>query len=186
MAAIAQETDDAVDLAFEMAKRLREIDPENQLLKFFTEADDDAVWETFQKRFSKRGSTPEERASTRGQAYVWSRYYVALKKEVDLKTNPEKFAAEWMVMFRKEVAEFDKIRPQLLEKYPSKDTYVALLAGKEVANGKNGDLLARQMMEEFPDDFILITCVIKKEDEIKEYMEGFEDALTKPSQGVPF
>ena len=174
MADIAQETDDAVDLAFEMAKQLKKIDPENPLLKFFTEADNDVVWKAFQKRFTKRDSTPEERASTRGQAYVWSRYYAALKKEVDLKTNPKKFAAEWMVMFRQAIAEFDKIRPQLLEKYPNKDTYVALHNGKEVVSDKNGDTLAQRMAEEYPDDFILVAFVISKEDEVKEYMEGFE------------
>jgi hypothetical protein len=105
---------------------------------------------------------------------VWGRYSVALKRAFLLKTDPEKVADEYIKKWRAEVAIFQDMRAALLEKYPNKDTHVALINGEEVGHGTNNVELAIEIAQKFPDDVILIAHVIPQSEEPREDMDTIE------------
>lgn len=74
------ESEDGFALALEQAYKLREIDPDHELLRFFAQGGkDDDVWEEFQKRFGKPEISKEIRSSVPAQAYFYVQYFIALR-----------------------------------------------------------------------------------------------------------
>src|ERR1035437_6116339 len=89
-----EQLQNAVDEAFEAGRQLKELEPENELLRFIVRADEEEVWAAFQKRFGKENSTKEELESEAGQVYVWARYCAVLKGAIEGHINPKKHSAD--------------------------------------------------------------------------------------------
>ena len=73
------EAEDGMILAVMEARRLRALNENHELLRLWSEADNDEVWEEFQTRFGKEGLSKEQRSCEPAQAYFWANYYIALR-----------------------------------------------------------------------------------------------------------
>lgn len=77
----------ATELAIKAYQRLKEVDPENELLKWMDS--DDVSDEDFVKKFWDKKDPPEKFAGSMVSMRVETNYYLAVKKELKDKFNIE-------------------------------------------------------------------------------------------------
>ncbi len=67
------------ELCFEEARKLYNLCPDHELLRYFKEANSDAVWEEFMLRFAKPGLTREQMRAYPSMAWIYAGYFLALR-----------------------------------------------------------------------------------------------------------
>lgn len=72
--------EDGIALALEAAATLRKKDPNHELLRYSDQASNHEVWKDFLERFGKPGLSDEEKQSYPAMAYVYAKYYIALRE----------------------------------------------------------------------------------------------------------
>jgi hypothetical protein len=77
------ELSSAIELAIDYARQLRAIQPDHELLKYFSEDESPQLDDEFEKRFWDRPFSPEGEPGYRVNTTVWAGYVVALKKTVE-------------------------------------------------------------------------------------------------------
>jgi hypothetical protein len=76
------EVADGQYLCYEAAYDLFQLDPQHELLRFNNQLDDNVIWEEFIRRFAKPGLTRDEMSSYYSMAWIYARYYLALREAI--------------------------------------------------------------------------------------------------------
>jgi hypothetical protein len=96
MTGIADDSDSAITMALEAAKRLNAKDPGHELLHYIKDLDEDAVYAAFVERFSKKDTSRHQRPNSFNTGWMWAQYLIALRKALGeelptplIETKPE-------------------------------------------------------------------------------------------------
>lgn len=67
-------------LAIEEARKLDAVRPDHPLLRYLREMANNATWEEFIATFGKPGLSRKAQGAYLAQAYIWAKYWVALRE----------------------------------------------------------------------------------------------------------
>lgn len=76
----------AMELAVNYARQLRAVDPQNELLKYFTMAENQGLDKEFEERFWDKTFPMEGQPGHLVNATIWANYASALKKALETTT----------------------------------------------------------------------------------------------------